>query len=222
MDLDFDGEGSQVAPTFSGSWTSYKGIDVLEVQPNWRDGLSRRYKRSLVVLDSKTGTISVDDKGGSPVVGTELPWFVADRASAGTLRAFLDTRKGRLRSFWMPTWDQDLVLAMDAQAIDTGIKIRTIGYTRFFWGSPARRFLAFLRNGQTPIYRQVVSSVDNEDGTEMLGLDAAIGDLLDAKTTLVSFLTLVRLASDDVEILWTSTDLAEAVLSTAELPRETP
>ncbi len=222
MDLDFDGEGSQVAPTFSGSLTQYKGFDVLEVAPNWKDNLSRGYKRSMVVLDSKTGGIQVDDKGGSPIVGTELPWFAPTHANIATLRAFLDKRKGQFAPFWMPTWDQDLVLAMDAASTDTGIRIQNVSYTRFFFPSPARRYLAFIRPGQSTIYKKVMGSVANGDGTETLTLDSAIGAALSAKTTTISFLTFCRLASDDVELFWTSSDFTEAVISTAEVPRECP
>jgi len=48
-----------------------------------------------------------------------------------TLRAFFLARFGRLRPFWIPTWDQDLVMSQDAVINDTGIKIKSEFYTRF-------------------------------------------------------------------------------------------
>ncbi len=55
----------------------------------------------------------------------------------------------------------------------------------------------------------------------MLTLDTSIGVLI-PKATMVSFLTLCRLAVDDPELAWHNRDLAEVVLDFVELPKEVP
>ena len=112
IDLEFIGEAQQAAPAPALALTQYKGIDVLEISPNWEAPLNRVYKRSMVTVDPKIGPITVVDKGGSAVVSQEFPWFLNGHSTVTTFRAFILLRFGQLNSFWIPTWDQDMVLAV--------------------------------------------------------------------------------------------------------------
>ncbi|MGH9685292.1 MAG: hypothetical protein ACRD4S_16980 [Candidatus Acidiferrales bacterium] len=223
MDLEFSGESGQPAPSPSASLTQYRGFDVLEQMPNWASDLHRDYKRSLIVMDPKIGLIAVDDKGGSAVVGQEFPWYLANHAAVTTFRAFILARFGRLNPFWIPTWDQDLVLAANVLSTDGTIAIQSVFYSRFFFPLESRRFIAFIPiDGSANVYRQITASVDNGNGTETLTLDSATGKAFAAGATMISFLTLARLDSDDAEIEWMSNDLAQISLELQEVPRETP
>jgi len=223
MDLEFIGEAQQPAPAPSISLAEYLGFDVLEVMPNWSRDLSRTYKRSLVTLDPKIGPIQVDDKGGSAVVEQSFPWFLQNHPSVTTLRAFILKRFGQLVPFWTPTWDQDLVLSADLGATDPAMSIQSVYYTRFFFPIKSRRYIAFIpQNGGAPVYRKITGSVDNGNGTETLTLDSPTGVPFAKSSTMISFLTLSRLASDDAEIDWMTNDVAEAELTFQEVPREVP
>ncbi len=223
IELEFVGEASQPAPAPAVTLTSYRGFNVLEVSPNWIGGLNRQYARSTVILDPKIGPISAVDKGGTPIVSHEFPWYLPDHATVTKLRAILLAQFGRLNGFWIPTWDQDLVLAQDALSTDTGIAIASEFYTRFFFPSKARQYLAFIpTDGTAPIYRKVTAAADRGDGTELLTLDSELGRGLSKDQTQISFLTFVRFASDDFDIEWLNSDLAASTLSIQELPREVP
>jgi hypothetical protein len=223
MDLEFIGEAQQPAPAPMIALTQYQGYDVLEVMPNWARDLNRTYKRSLVTLDPKIGPMQVDDKGGSAVVQQQFPWFLKDHPSVTTLRAFILKRFGQLVPFWTPTWDQDLVLASDVGSTDTSIVIQSVYYTRFFFPIKSRRYIAFIpQNGGPNVYRKITAAQDNGNGTETLTLDSATGVAFPKGSTMVSFLTLSRLASDDAEIDWMTNDVAQAELTFQEVPREVP
>ncbi|MGH9716399.1 MAG: hypothetical protein ACRD4R_06700 [Candidatus Acidiferrales bacterium] len=223
MELQFIGEAQQPAPAPSATLTQYKGYDVLEIAPNWAAGLDRQYNRSLVTIDPKIGPIEVIDKGGSAIVSQRFPWWLDGHSNVTAFRAFILARFGRMNPFWVPTWDQDLVLAQDVGATDTAIKIESEFYSRFFFPSTARRDLAFISSaGAANIYRRVTAAVDNGDGTETLTLDSAPGAAVPAASTMVSFLTLARLAADKAEITWSTADHAEAELEFQEVPREIP
>jgi len=224
IDLSFIGEAAQAAPAPSISPTQYKGLDVLEIAPNWANApLKRTYKRSMVTIDPKIGPIEVVDKGGTALVGQEFPWWLDGHPTVTAFRAFMLLRFGQLNPFWIPTWDQDLVLANDVASTDTGINIESEFYTRFFFPTPARRFIAFIPiDGSGNVYSQITGAEDNGNGTESLVLAAATGKAFAKGSTMISFLTLARLASDSVAIKWDSTDHAEALLTLQEVPRELP
>jgi hypothetical protein len=221
--IDFAGEAGQLAPTPSQSLTQFKGFDVLEVAPNWDQGLSRTYARSTVVMDPETGPITVDDKGGTPIVSHDLPWWFDSHSKITALRAFILARYGMLKPFWNPTWDADLVLAEAATSGSSVINIQSMDYTRFFFPDPARRYLALLsRAGAANRYVTVTGAIDNGDGTESLTLSAALTSDIPVDTTMISFLAFCRLSSDDTEIDWGNTEFAECPLGIQELPRELP
>jgi hypothetical protein len=224
VDLNFIGEASQPAPAPTTSPTQFKGFDVLEISPNWEKApLKRSYKRSMITIDPTIGPIEVIDKGGTALVGQEFPYWLDTHPNVTQFRAFVGRRFGRLNPFWIPTWDQDLVLFQDVLSTDTGIRIQSEFYSRFFFPSAARRFLAFIPvDGSGNVYAQVTAASDNGDGTESLTLAAPAGKNFAAATTMVSFLTFARLAEDRVSIKWDSSEHAESILSLVELPRELP
>jgi hypothetical protein len=223
IDVEFSGEAQQVAPVPSISLANYRGFDVLEFPANWPSNQKRDYNRSLVTLDPGAGPISVIDKGGTAITSQPFPWLMLNHSQVTTLRAFVLARFGRFAPFWIPTWDQDLVLVQDATAADTGIKIQSEFYTRFMFPNKARRYVAMIPMDQGGnVYRQITSSVDNGDGTETLGFDSAIGKIFPAARTMVSFLIFARLDADQVEIEWLNNDLAQTTIEIAELPREVP
>lgn len=223
MDLEFAGEAMQPAPTPSISLPAFKGFDVLETMPNWVNGLTRVYNRSVALLDPHVGPISSIDKGGVAIVDQSFPWWIKDHAAATMFRAFVRARFGQLRPFWIPTWDQDLVLHVDVGATDSGITIDSEFYTRFLFPSVARRFVAFIpTDGSGNVYRKITGSTDNGDGTESLVLESSTGKVFLKDHTQVSFLTLVRLSSDEVELTWSTSDFAQSTLQFQEVPHEVP
>jgi hypothetical protein len=223
VDCEFAGEASQPAPAPTISPATYKGFDVLEQAPNWEQDLGRTYDRSIAHLDPLSGPITVVDRGGNPVIAQEFPWWLDGHANVTAFRAFLIRRKGRKTPFWIPTWDQDLVLVNDVGPTDTGITIESEFYTRFFFPNKARRYIAFIpTDGSGNVYAKITGSADNGDGTELLTLETATGKLFPRAQTQVSFLTLARLDSDDAEIEWFNSDQAQSTLQLREVPKEVP
>ena len=224
VDVNFIGEAGQPAPAPTISPTQYKGLDVLEIMPNWADApLKRSYKRSMVTIDPKIGPIEVVDKGGSAVVGQEFPYWLDTHPNVTAFRAFILRRFGQLNPFWVPTWDQDLVLYQDVLSTDSGIRIESEFYSRFMFPIPARRFIAFIpTDGSGNVYREITAAADNGDGTENLVLDSSTGKNFGHTTTMISFLTLARLGSDTTSIKWDSSEHAESILTLQEVPRELP
>jgi hypothetical protein len=222
--LEFIGEAAQAAPAPTTSPAQYKGFDVLEIAPNWAQApLSRDYNRSLVTIDPKIGPIEVIDKGGTPVVGQEFPWWLDTHPNITAFRAFILRRFGQLVPFWIPTWDQDLVLFQDVGATDSGMRIKSEFYTRFFFPNPSRRYVALIpTDGSGNVYRKITAAHDNGDGTENLTFDSFPGKNFPKATTMVSFLTFARLAEDKISIKWDSSEHAESLLSLLEVPREIP
>ena len=201
---------------------TYRGFDVLEVEPNWRDGLESTYRRSWLRCDPGTGKVRVDDRTGITALDNSFAWFMADRAAVAEFRAFVAARKGAAVPFWFPSWRSDLQLRTDAASTDTTLTIDAIGYTKYLFPQRSRRFVAFILS-DSKIYREIVNANDPGDGvSETITIDSAPGVALPAASTLICFLFLCRLESDEVKITWHTSSVAEASLAFREIPREVP
>jgi hypothetical protein len=201
---------------------TYQGFEVLEIEPSATGERTNDYTRSIFRHDSRTGKLRAADRGGVAVVRPGgFIWLMEGRAEIQTYRDFIAARKGALVPFWVPTWQHDLQMATDLVSGNVNLSVVNIGYTKFMFPTPARRHLAFILADGTKYYRKVTAATEGTD-TETMTLDSSIGVLVPAASTMVSFLTLCRLAVDDPELAWHTRDVAEAVLDFVELPQETP
>lgn len=201
---------------------TYLGYEVLPVTSNLREAVAESFERSGELVGSVIGARVFDDHAGLALPERTFQWTCPDRGACDVLRAFLDARQGRLVPFWTPTCCADLTLAADAPS-GTTLTVRRAGYgdLLFALGAP-RRYLAIYPRGGAVLLRKVLNVVPASSMTETLTLDASTGVDLYADRTVISFLTLCRLAEDLTEIEWFSTSSCEAALRFVELPREVP
>jgi hypothetical protein len=92
-----------------------------------------------------------------------------------------------------------------------------------FGTTQARRHLASFALDRDASYHAVTAAVDPDDQlTETLTLDPATGAAWPVATTILSFLRFSRLEDDEVEIVWESPQVAQAIIRVRELPNEAP
>jgi hypothetical protein len=205
--------------------TQYRGLDVLDLEPNAAHANDSAYRRSLQKLDPGPGRLVVIDRSGVATLDAKaVPFMLQSRTEIANFLTFLSNRKGRLVPFWFPTWQADLVLSAGASAGSSGFSILNTGYTRFQFSSVARRDLAIIfLDGSRILYHRLTSSAEVVGGTELLGLEAPLENAIDPSTVLISFLPCSRLAVDETpEFRWEMTTLVEATLQIQSLPGDTP
>jgi hypothetical protein len=122
------------------------------------------------------------------------------RADWQWFKLFLDTVRGRWKSFLLPTGRPDLVAEGDASSGTLTITESVTDYVADWWPSLAHRRLAIVLADGTVAYRSVASAVDN-GATQALTLSASVAGAIDH----VEFLELVRLDSDEVQVTFTGT-----------------
>jgi len=107
---------------------TYLGLTVLNVEPNRREDVTHLYRRKKLRLQSRVGKFTEADQGETARVTRRFHWFLDGITRIDEFRTFLDTRKGRLVPFWVPTWHRDLALAQTRLASDNDLIIRWVGY----------------------------------------------------------------------------------------------
>lgn len=190
---------------------TYRGLPVLENQPNWSGDLAATYRRQLAVLDYGTSHPYVEDTAGRGEVVQTHKWTFGDRASIDAHRAWLYSLAGRQGAFWLPTWMQDIKVTADIGDIATQIDIEHTGYVDHLAQALNRRDIAIHLNDGTVFRRRIDAAAPVDANTERLTIDAALGQAVSASNIQrTSFLQTARLEADAAEIAWHTGTLAEA------------
>lgn len=163
----------------------------------------------------------------SPVPLETFPYklFLDSRADIRLLEQWFEsTVYGMQKAFWVASYNFDLEPIDDVLPGTFSLDIKYVGYTERFFPYEYRRHLAGIAKNGAITHVRVEASVDNGDGTETLTLSGGIGIQDSAKNAQISFLKLVRNASDDLTIKYHNPGgaLAECTLSLIELPHEVP
>jgi hypothetical protein len=120
-------------------------------------------------------------------------------------KLFLNTVKGSQKSFYTPTYRHDMTVTLQPSASGTTFRVRDDATVAGGWESMSSHLhLALEMADGSTLYKEIdpAGTVDNQDGTHTVSVTTAFPGAPAAQHTItkVSFLELVRLASDAVEI----------------------
>lgn len=202
---------SAAAPSFP----QYRGHDVMTDRTVLISDVSERYMRESERFDSSLGPLWRGAEFTYPVQTSQVGWSVDDQAGLWRLRGWLDTRRGKWKGFWVPSWDPDFVLAASALSTDTVLTVRDVGFRLLGKGD----VMIQLANG-TVINRRILSAQAGLTvGTERITLDSAPGTALTpSNVQLMTLLTFMRLDADRVEIRHRAGRGADLFVPTMEAP----
>lgn len=163
-----------------------------------------------------------------PRTSRRMRYVLDGRAAIDEARTFIVGQTGgRLNGFWIPSWYvEELVLAEAVEEVDTALVVQGWNYTDYLAGDGyGREHLAIYARtpgaAPVPCYRKIENAARNEDGTETLTLDSALG--VDATVdSLVSALHYARLDDDRVVMEWHSMTVAVLELPIIDVPLEVP
>lgn len=199
--------------------SSYQGFEVLDFWPNWETLPNEGTARSGTVLDNTTGLAVVKPRADQPRESLEFSFRLTGHAELARFRRFIESRRGRQKAFWCPTWQADLVPTADVTS--TSLVVESVGYAGRMYPNNARKHLALVRHDRSLYPRGVTGASDNGT-TETLTLDAAPAQTVLQSSNLVSFLLLVRLDSDAVTYTYVSPSHMTVRIRVVEVPMEVP
>lgn len=179
-----------------------------------------RLARSIVKLEGASTGLRLADRGITPLGERTYRLYLDTRAGVAALRRWFHGVQGQRRAFWVPTYQADFIPLGPLTAADTSLLVRASGYTsRVFPLGEGRRHLGFIdRRTGTVKHLRVTAAEDLGDGREQLTLAAALEADWAPDEVLLSLLWYVRLASDDMEIVWHGRDaVAECELAMTEI-----
>ncbi len=179
------------------SYPQYRGKDVLVDRSVLLGSLSERIHRSIETFDNGSGQVAVDPRRSYATHAQTITFDPLDRAHRWQTREWLHTRRGRQKGFWLPSWNNDLIIVQNVSAEDVGITIRPVGYPVYY---TVRDIMVCLNDG-TDLFNRVLSGSVAPDGNEVLSLEGPFGrDFFAHEVTFVCFMSHVRLNADRLSL----------------------
>lgn len=180
---------------------SYDGYQVLDIRPVADGDTPENFEAGVEVLDGETGVRAIYSAWDHTEVGTVRNYTIRRLQNPVEMdwwRDFLDGCKGQQNAFLQPTWFADLLPVAAPAPGGYDLIVEGTDYPALYFPFETFKRLQ-IETDNGIIYRKVVTSADNGDGTSTLTLMEPFGaDPEDVAISKVSFLNLVRLASDRV------------------------
>lgn len=206
-------------PWVNGFPRSYQGAEVFLMAPPWLEDLAASFSRNANRLDNQTGAFRYDLKSTDPSETKNIEYVTTSREEINNLQRFFYRSKGRLKSFWAPTWLSDLELAEDAPAGRGYLMVKWPHYWKYYaLGQRRKTLIAFLRDGTARLLKVAGYSTDLSGGFGKVYLDAALKQsLLRDDILMLSYLCRYRLDSDTLATEYETPKVANITLSMREV-----
>lgn len=200
----------------------YRGFPVLLTATNWNEDVDSDYARKLNELDFLTGRRVIDDLSGIGTVRRTHRWLITGRAAIAAFRSWLAARAGRLTAFWMPSFQADMKVVSPISAFDSAITVENRAYAANVPAAIGRRDILIATTSGSRYYRRITGATALTPSTESIAIDSVVGAaLLPDQIRHVSFMKLVRLDSDAIEIAHHTDDMAEVSISVRSIRDDT-
>ena len=198
------------------NYPTYRGKDVLPNRTVIASSLRETIRRDVDVFDNDSGQIEVDITTDYPYFSQVITFDTLDRQQRWQARQWLDSLRGRQKSFWLPSWNNDFKLLADANQSNNTLRCAAIGYSIYY---DVTDILIRNKNGDTR-YNRILSASLDSNGDEILLLENPIGiDLSPTNIDLICFMSHVRLNADRVQINHGDSGRATASIAVTEIPQ---
>lgn len=189
---------------------TYDGIEVTTTQPNWRDNIDTTFDYKFSLVDMQSGTIASIPHDTYSRNTRKYSWLLGSRAEILDFRKFLGRRKGQVKTFWVPSWTQDFTVVANIAASDTSILFTDNLFRQMIGVNTAHNRIMFrMKTGQV-FYRRITDVQIALDGVSTsVSIDTPLGTAFTiAQVKSVHMLNLCRLATDKIDIVWKSNNVA--------------
>lgn len=198
---------------------TYKSREFYD-KANYNQRPSDTYERQKNVVENDVGTFKQFEEADYSDRTSTLTLRLGDRQEIWNIRQFLQRRRGRLKSFYAPSWLPDIEPTQQIGSTTTLIDIDYVGYSTFVNTHDIKHDLRILLTDGTQFVREIVSATNNPDNTEQIEIDSSLGQTVDlSEIEYFDFVQQFRLDADRIELNWTSRKQCEVSLPVRTVER---
>lgn len=197
----------------------YKEHELFLMPPSWAQELSTSYSKNVNRLDNETGYFRVDVKSKTTTMTRSYNYVTTSKDQIQFLERFFYRCRGQWKSFYMPTWTNDIQLKVDARKGAKELYGRFQYYYNFFDGNKRRRtIIIFFYDGTIDIIELAGFALsDNHDRCKIFLKSNLTRALKRNDIRMISFLCLVRHNSDTMTIDYETHESASVTFEVTEV-----
>ncbi|WP_371374359.1 hypothetical protein [Sporomusa aerivorans] len=198
---------------------SYLGVDIFPLAPSWTGDLSANFTRNANLLDNETGLVKYDLKSVYASENKEIDYVLTSRSEINNFQRFFTRCKGRLKSFYAPSWLSDMTLAETASSGQLYLLVEWPLYWKYYASLSRRKLIiVFLRSGSVKIFPVAGYATDSTGEYGKVYLETALtSPLRKSDVVMISFLCRYRFDSDTLTTDYDTTGIATVTTSFAEV-----
>lgn len=211
------------APTAStGSLTLHLTRPIIDSTILSSERSQQSHDQRVIVVDGATGIVDHDSHWLRSKHGLQIGLVAKTLQQVYDLRRLLLYMDGRRRTFWSPSFANDLQVTQNLVSAGSTITVENVGYSRYVAALDPRAIFRIRFTDGTSLIRRILSAAEASATEEILTLDAAWpSSKTVAQVRDIQFLQLARLDSDRVRIKHGGVGRAR-VVAPARLVFDTP
>lgn len=197
----------------------YMSVEVFKDEPPWLNDMNTSYSKNANRLDNETGVFRFDLKSTETSETRQMKYAGLNRAECYNFQRFFMRQKGMLKSFYAPTWLNDLELAGDMQSGQIYLLLKFNAFWKYYASSRRRRTIViFYTNGSCEILKIAGYSVDDTGKYGKVYLENSLKrTIYRRQVRMISFFCRYRFASDTLTVDYETNTSATMELSFKEV-----
>lgn len=206
--------------------TIYNGREVFTFLPDFvnDDDAKMSVGKNIVRLDNTTGLFSYDMKNTKSYDTQTFTITMGDKRLVNNMHIFFTRVFGRYKSFYVPTWANDIEASFDINKDEKVIYTRLEMASYYKYNTRHRKIVVFTKDYKSHIFNigemETVMKEDKLNYTK-IKITSEITETIPVKDIfMISYFQLVRLDSDDIEFNYETNTVATTTLSFKEVDDE--
>lgn len=203
--------------------TSIDGLDVFLCEPQWTsdDSLTLSVGKLTNKLDNKTGIFKYDLKNNKTYDSHSMTILLENIKMIVNMKKFFNRVAGRFKSFYCPSWVNDLSPSADI-AEGTNIIYTELNdlYRYYLTNGRKKKIIIFTKDFKSHIYDILTygtETINNVKYGKILLSSPVDSNIPLINIEMISFMNLVRFDSDDLQIDYETTEVATVQLAMKEV-----
>ena len=193
----------------------YEGLDVLTDSTIVVGSVSENVINTSEFIDSGLGMVAVEPIKDYTDFKQTLGFLEQGKTALWMRRQWLHSLKGKQKPFWLPSFMDDLVLLVPIGAADVVVTVERLGLPA---GMIGRHIMLELNDG-TQYFREITNAIEGGVGEAYITISSNLGAIVAvADVRRFSFISRVRLDTDQIEIKYRASDIAEMSAPVVEVP----
>lgn len=195
-----------IPPGLETPWPDGAGVDffesreVLLTKPNWIEGIDLTHTYPREELDYGRSIINYNYPINFGTQGRSFLYTGFDYQQIETLINFFRRHKGRLREFWTPTWENDIIPVADIITASNSFVAQGLDLFRFLQGDTVHKAL-YIRTKQGQVILKRVSAITRQGNNSFITVSTNFANTILKQDILqVGWLLLSRFASDTLTV----------------------